>query len=316
MPVPSTTYNLTRQDKQEIINSAQRLGVEPAELSAVMLQESGIRPNQWELKGGDHFGVIQFGGPEREMVGMDPKRVAAGDYTVAEQMPYVEKFLTMRGYKPGMGIKKLYTTILAGNPGANPDAEDSNTTSVNKVYKSFQKGGALYNNAVQMLGDVPQTAPYNPPEYQQAKVEQQRYRNDMVRKRAFEQLDKYTDLFTPKTNNDGRDLKLELDYAKIKQKYAQLEADLAIDEAKRMIKQGDMRKSTQDVLDEPLLPKYDPVFNVREDTDETEQFSASRPKIKNLANQATQARRARQQALRSATDDGFASKAFYILGQG
>ena len=123
--------------------------------------ESGFDPNIWGGDGNRYYGLIQFGGPERGEVGMDPEKI--GKYTIREQMQFVEKFLLGRGYRPGMGVTRAYLTILAGNPNASLTAEDSNNTKGAAGLK-MKRGGALYQQAQEIMGEMVRTSPYNQPE--------------------------------------------------------------------------------------------------------------------------------------------------------
>lgn len=143
---------LKPEDRQAVFQSAQRLGLDPYEFGALIHQESGFRPNVWGGQGGQYRGLIQFGPGARKEVGLPSK-----DMTIAEQMPYVEKYFQSRGYKPGMGIAKAYATVLGGNPNVSLNAKDSFGTSVASSIPKFKVGGSLYRTAQATLGD-----PLNP----------------------------------------------------------------------------------------------------------------------------------------------------------
>jgi len=142
---------LQQVDRQAIFDSAQRLGVHPYELGAVINQESGFRPNVHGGAGGNYYGLIQFGPSEQKQY-LDPKQI--NNYSIASQMPAVENFLTGRGYKPGMGVAKLYATILGGNPNASLTSQDAFGTSVSSSLSGFSPGGASYKQAQAVLGDA------------------------------------------------------------------------------------------------------------------------------------------------------------------
>lgn len=144
---------LRPEDRAAVLETAKRLQIDPYELGAVIHKESGFNPNVWGGAGGRHYGLIQFGTTERGEAGLDPKRI--GSYTIREQLPNVEKWLAGRGYRPGMGVQKLYATILGGNPNANIYAKDAFGTSVANAVESFRPGGALYRRAQGTLGDAP-----------------------------------------------------------------------------------------------------------------------------------------------------------------
>lgn len=77
------------------------------------------------------MGLIQFGPPERAQYGANENQ------TFKEQLGAVERYLKDRGYKPGMGINDLYSTILAGRPGLN--RADSGGT-VNEHVERMKRG--------------------------------------------------------------------------------------------------------------------------------------------------------------------------------
>lgn len=145
-------YIITDADKAAVFQTANNLGLDPISFGAVLQQESGMDPNIWGGQGGNYYGAIQFGKTERGEAGLDPSKI--GSYTLAEQMPHVEKWLKGRGYQPGMGVEKVYATILGGNPNANIYAKDSFGTSVADSLKRFKPGGVHYATAQIKLGDV------------------------------------------------------------------------------------------------------------------------------------------------------------------
>jgi len=145
---------LRPEDRAAVYETAKRLQIDPYELGAVIHKESGFNPNVWGGEGGKYYGLIQFGTPERREARLDPKRI--GSYTIREQLPNVERWLAGRGYRPGMGVQKLYATILGGNPNANIYAKDAFGTSVANAVSSFRPGGALYKRAQGTLGDAPE----------------------------------------------------------------------------------------------------------------------------------------------------------------
>ena len=145
---------LRPEDRAAVYETAKRLQIDPYELGAVIHKESGFNPNGWGGAGGKYYGLIQFGTTERGEAGLNPKRI--GSYTIREQLPHVEKWLAGRGYRPGMGVQKLYATILGGNPNANIYSKDAFGTSVANAVGSFRPGGSLYQRARGTLGDAPE----------------------------------------------------------------------------------------------------------------------------------------------------------------
>lgn len=61
-------------------------------------------------KGGQYMGLIQFGPSERKKYGID-KASSPEDWTKA-----IGDYLQDRGFKRGMGVLDLYSTINAGTP--------------------------------------------------------------------------------------------------------------------------------------------------------------------------------------------------------
>lgn len=130
--------SLSPQDAQAIAGTAQRLGVDPRTLGALMEMESGLDPNIWGGGGGKYRGLIQFGPGARKEVGLPE-----GPMTIAQQMPYVEKYFQQRGFQPGKhGTTELYRTVLVGNP--NQSGTDSFGTNSDAAAKRMMPGGDLY----------------------------------------------------------------------------------------------------------------------------------------------------------------------------
>lgn len=98
-------------DQQALINTATRLGVNPRDLATVMSFESGFSPSIRGGAGNRHIGLIQFGPTEQKQYG------ASQSQSFQDQLPAVERYLTDRGFKPGMSMLDLYSTINAGSPG-------------------------------------------------------------------------------------------------------------------------------------------------------------------------------------------------------
>lgn len=119
---PRNSY-FTKENADALRATAARLGTTPEDLATVIGYETGGRfsPSIWGGKGGNYMGLIQFGPTERQKYG------ASQDQTFAEQLGAVERYLKDRGFKPGMGILDLYSTINAGRPGRY-GASDGNGT--------------------------------------------------------------------------------------------------------------------------------------------------------------------------------------------
>lgn len=96
-----------------IRREAERVGVDPEDLATVISFETSgtFNPKIVGGEGNKHIGLIQMGPTERKQFGYDPNG------TLDSQMKAVGDFLITRGFKPGMGILDLYSTINAGSPG-------------------------------------------------------------------------------------------------------------------------------------------------------------------------------------------------------
>lgn len=95
--------------------SAQRLGVDPLDLTNIISYETGGTFNPWQAgpttKWGQHRGFIQMGEPQRRQFGYGPNN------TPEQNMQAVERYFTASGLKPGMGLKDMYSIVNAGGPG-------------------------------------------------------------------------------------------------------------------------------------------------------------------------------------------------------
>ena len=134
------------------VNVAKRFGLDPSDVAAVMSYETGgtFSPTIMGGTGGNYMGLIQFGPAERKKYGID-KESTPEKWTAA-----VGDFLQDRGFKRGMGMLDLYSTINAGSPGRY-NASDGNGTVRSHVEqilsahkekaKSWLGGAAGYSNA-------------------------------------------------------------------------------------------------------------------------------------------------------------------------
>ena len=139
----SSMGGATGNQRQALLDVASEMGVDPLDLATIIGFETGGTYNPGEVGGeGDNYqGLIQFGGPERTTYGVTP------GMTFEEQLRGpVLRYFKDRFNKAGMDTRganllQLYTTVLAGNPGANPDAADSfGTTARDAVNPATEKG--------------------------------------------------------------------------------------------------------------------------------------------------------------------------------
>lgn len=118
---------MTPQDIAYLQSKAKAAGYNADDLMKVINYESSGRHDAWGGKGGKYFGLIQFGPNEREQFGVDTKNP-----TAQNQIDATMKYLSARGFKPGMGLMDLYSTINAGSPG-HYSASDGNGTVASHV---------------------------------------------------------------------------------------------------------------------------------------------------------------------------------------
>ena len=97
-------------------------GYNPNDILRVINYESSGDASRWGGKGGNYYGLIQFGPSERAAYGVDPARP-----NEMAQVDATMRFLRDRGFRPGMGLLDLYSTVNAGSPG-HYNASDGNGT--------------------------------------------------------------------------------------------------------------------------------------------------------------------------------------------
>lgn len=140
--------SLDTESVNAIRASAKRMGVDPYSLGGLIELESGHKPNIWGGDGGNYRGLIQFGPGARSEVGLPGHKMS-----IAEQMPYVEKYFQQRGFTPGKhGVTEMYRTVLVGNPGQS--GTDSFGTNSDSAAKRMMPGGDLYNRARSLYGGL------------------------------------------------------------------------------------------------------------------------------------------------------------------
>ncbi|WP_298967767.1 hypothetical protein [uncultured Methylobacterium sp.] len=144
-------------ERDALIAAAQRIGADPLDLATVISYETGgtMSPGIRGGAGNRHIGLIQFGIPEQQRYG------ASQGQSFGEQLGAVESYLTDRGFKPGMGLLDLYSTINAGRPGRYGASDAGNGgapgTVADKV--NFQMGRHRDKAAAFLGGDFTPQAP-------------------------------------------------------------------------------------------------------------------------------------------------------------
>ena len=113
-PAVRNSFKTAGDDMGSVIRSAaSAIGTTARDLATVISYEtSGTFSTS--IRGGAgnrHIGLIQFGPQEQLKYG------AAIGQTFRQQMDAVVRYVVDRGFKPGMSLKDLYSTINAGRPG-------------------------------------------------------------------------------------------------------------------------------------------------------------------------------------------------------
>jgi hypothetical protein len=130
---------------------AQAAGYNADDLLKVMQYESSGDASRWGGKGGQYFGLIQFGPNERAQFGVDTKNPSEQN-----QIDATFKYLSARGYKPGMPLIDLYSTVNAGSPG-HYNASDGNGTVASHVAKMMGQSVPTSTNTA--MSYAPASAP-------------------------------------------------------------------------------------------------------------------------------------------------------------
>lgn len=159
---------LTADDIAYLKDQATARGHDPNNLLKVMNYESSGDPSRWGGKGGNYFGLIQFGPTERKQFGVDTENPSARN-----QIDATFKFLASRGYKPGMGLLDLYSTINAGSPG-HYNASDGNGTVASHVANMLGQPVDIRPSAQSgLLGGSPINVEFNSAPTEEAQAEAQ-----------------------------------------------------------------------------------------------------------------------------------------------
>jgi len=114
-----------------LVEVAGELGVSPIDLATIIGFETAgtYDPGVVGGEGGNYQGLIQFGGPERAAYGVVPGMSFEEQLRGPVKAYFKDRFAQAGMSTQGATLEDLYTTVLAGNPGANRDARDSFGTS-------------------------------------------------------------------------------------------------------------------------------------------------------------------------------------------
>lgn len=140
---------MTSRLAQAIINESKRRGADPLDFATLVGFETGNTYDVWQIgprtKWGEHIGLIQMGEPQRKQFGYHEGISEEG--AVKASFDYLEA----NGWKPGMSLLDMYSTINAGAPGRY-NAVDGGTTVRQKVESKNMDGSR--RKAAALLGGI------------------------------------------------------------------------------------------------------------------------------------------------------------------
>lgn len=137
-----------------IIQTAQAIGADPLDLATVISYETAgtFDPTkrgpttQW----GQHRGLIQFGEPQARQYGVDWNDPVGSQLG---QDGAVARYFKASGFKPGMGLLDLYSTVNAGAPGRYNASDANNGGAPGTVQDKVMNQMAPHRQkAAQLLG--------------------------------------------------------------------------------------------------------------------------------------------------------------------
>lgn len=106
-----------------LVEGGNQYGLDPLHVATAMSYETGGTFDPWKkgptTQHGEHRGLIQWGGPQRQQYGVTK------DTSVRDQVMAAYKYLSDRGVKSGDGLLQIYAAINAGNA-KNINASDAN----------------------------------------------------------------------------------------------------------------------------------------------------------------------------------------------
>lgn len=165
-----------------IRKAAQRLGVTAEDVATIIQIESSFANKRNGGSGGRYQGYFQFGNPamtdvRNNRLAPTPKGLNAADYSFKDQAEFFTQYALSRGFKPGMGVRKLYTTHNLGNPNAtgvdgfgtpggltsalNPNSQERKwaKTQLNRLGVAFAEAVSNFTTPSKNIGTKPSLPP-------------------------------------------------------------------------------------------------------------------------------------------------------------
>ncbi|MDO4264092.1 MAG: hypothetical protein Q4C67_07830, partial [Deinococcus sp.] len=124
--IQSIPRNFTSEARTAIEATANRLGVDPNGLAAVISFETAgtFSPSQRNMAGSSGTGLIQFMDATARDMGTTTDALARMSFT--EQMKWVERYLRQRGIGPGSSMADIYQAVTGSGYRRGTDAYDQN----------------------------------------------------------------------------------------------------------------------------------------------------------------------------------------------
>lgn len=137
-----------------IIETANSLGMDPADLATIISYETGgtFNPTQAgpTTQWGQHRGLIQFGEPQAQQYGVDWND-PLGSQLGADGA--IVRYYQQNGWQPGMGMLDAYSIVNAGGPGRYGASDASNGGAPGTVADKVNNQMAEHRqNALALLG--------------------------------------------------------------------------------------------------------------------------------------------------------------------
>lgn len=134
-----------------IVKHAQRIGADPVDFATTISYETGGTFDPWKkgprTQWGQHIGLIQMGEPQRAQFGYTE------DKSLDDLVGASADYLVKNGFKPGMGLLDMYSTINAGAPGLYHRSDANNGGAPGTVRdKVEQQMGGHRQKAQALLG--------------------------------------------------------------------------------------------------------------------------------------------------------------------
>lgn len=151
------SQNANARLRQGILETAQALGMAPADLATIISYETAgtfdPRKKGPTTQWGQHEGLIQFGQPQQRQYGVD---LSSPDAAINSQLGpngAIVRYFKQNGWQPGMGLLQAYSIVNAGGPNRFNRSDANNGGAPGTVLdKVRDQMGGHARNATNLLG--------------------------------------------------------------------------------------------------------------------------------------------------------------------